>query len=107
MRLINSYEFKQKLLDDRDLLVPKTVNNMFAQAVRYGFHRALRCMEQCTTIWSETAKHGRWELHDDGSGTCDKCHFTQKHIWDDDGRQNYCGVCGADMRERRDNNAAD
>lgn len=50
-------------------------------------------------------KHGRWTLHDDGSGTCDQCHFTQKHIWDDDGWQNYCGVCGADMRERRDNNA--
>lgn len=48
-------------------------------------------------------KRGRWTLHDDGSGTCDQCHFTQKHIWDDDGWQNYCGVCGADMRERRDN----
>lgn len=48
---------------------------------------------------------GRWKLHDDGSGTCDQCNVTQKHIWDDDGWQNYCGVCGADMRERRDNNA--
>lgn len=42
---------------------------------------------------------GRWKFHNDGSGTCDQCHFTQKHIYDDDGWQNFCGVCGADMRE--------
>lgn len=42
-------------------------------------------------------KHGRWILHDNGSGTCDQCRFTQKNVWDDDNQQNYCGVCGAKM----------
>ncbi len=41
--------------------------------------------------------HGRWILHDNGSGTCDQCRFTQKNVWDDDNSQNYCGVCGAKM----------
>lgn len=46
---------------------------------------------------AETVKHGRWILHDNGSGTCDQCRFTQKNVWDDDNQQNYCGVCGAKM----------
>ena len=46
-------------------------------------------------------KHGRWTLHNDGSGTCDQCGFTQKNVWDYDNWQSYCGVCGADMRERK------
>lgn len=57
------------------------------------------------TIEAKPVKRGRWKFHKDGSGTCDQCRFTQKHIYDDDGWQNYCGVCGADMRERRNNNA--
>lgn len=43
-------------------------------------------------------RHGRWELHKDGSGTCQECGCLQKHVWDMDGWQNYCGHCGADMR---------
>ena len=50
MRLINSFQFKQMLLEDRDMLVPKTVNDPFAQAVRYGIRRALRCMEMASTF---------------------------------------------------------
>lgn len=42
-------------------------------------------------------KQGSWILHDDGDGTCDQCHFRQKHIWDVDNSQNFCGVCGAKM----------
>ncbi len=49
------------------------------------------------TIEAEPVKHGRWILHDNGSGTCDQCRFTQKNVWDDDNQQNYCGVCGAKM----------
>lgn len=40
---------------------------------------------------------GRWILRNDGSGTCNRCRFTQKNVWDDDNVQNYCGVCGAKM----------
>ena len=41
--------------------------------------------------------HGRWKLLDSGNGTCSECHFTQKNVWDYDGWQSYCGVCGAKM----------
>lgn len=44
-------------------------------------------------------RHGRWKLHEDGSGTCQECGCLQKHVWDVDGWQNYCGHCGADMRK--------
>lgn len=43
--------------------------------------------------------HGRWTLNKDGSGTCNRCHFTQKNAWDMDNWQNFCGVCGARMDE--------
>ena len=44
-------------------------------------------------------RHGKWELHNDGSGTCSHCKTRQKHIWDFDNSQNYCGRCGAKMAE--------
>lgn len=40
-----------------------------------------------------------WELHKDGSGTCKRCRCTQDAVWDMDAWQNFCGHCGADMRE--------
>lgn len=43
------------------------------------------------------AKHGRWTLHTDGSGTCSECGTTQKNVWDCDRWQNYCGHCGVWM----------
>lgn len=47
--------------------------------------------------------HGRWILHPNGDGTCDQCGRYQKAIWDFDNQQNFCGHCGADMRERESN----
>ena len=46
-------------------------------------------------------RHGEWELHKDGSGTCSECHFTQKNVWDFDNWQNFCGHCGAKMDRAR------
>jgi hypothetical protein len=43
-------------------------------------------------------RRGKWKLHDDGSATCSECGCRQLHIWDFDNHQNFCGVCGADMR---------
>ena len=40
-----------------------------------------------------------WQLNKDGSGTCSNCHRTQGEVWDMDTWQNFCGHCGADMRE--------
>ena len=44
-------------------------------------------------------RRGKWELHDDGSATCLECGCRQLHIWDFDNYQNFCGHCGADMKE--------
>lgn len=44
-------------------------------------------------------KHGHWILHSDGSGTCTRCGFTQKNVWDYDNWQNFCGHCGTKMDE--------
>jgi hypothetical protein len=83
-----------------------THNLYVAKAVHAQEHRRiLHLLDKIPAADVVERKRGRWKFHKDGSGTCDQCHFTQKHIWDDDGWQNYCGVCGADMRERRDNNA--
>lgn len=46
----------------------------------------------------EEVKRSEWILHNDGSGTCKRCGFTQKNVWDMDNWQNFCGHCGADMR---------
>ena len=48
------------------------------------------------------AKHAYLHLHQDGSGTCSECGLTQNYIWDCDSWQNFCGHCGADMREGGD-----
>lgn len=45
---------------------------------------------------------GKWIFHDNGDATCDQCGTRQKAIWDDDNWQNFCGHCGADMREVRE-----
>ena len=44
-------------------------------------------------------RHGLWEFHEDGSGTCQECGCRQRDVWDAYGWQNYCGHCGADMRD--------
>lgn len=49
------------------------------------------------TIDAEPVRHGRWELHADGSGTCMECRSRQKNVWDYDNWQRYCGCCGAKM----------
>lgn len=45
---------------------------------------------------------GKWIFHDNGDATCDQCGRYQKAIWDYDNWQNFCGHCGADMREVRE-----
>ena len=43
-----------------------------------------------------------WELLANGDGICLHCGSLQKHIWDVDSCQNFCGHCGADMRREND-----
>ena len=56
-------------------------------------------IQQMPTIDAVPVRYGKWTLNIDGSGTCNICHFTQKNVWDMDSWQNFCGVCGADMRD--------
>ena len=39
-----------------------------------------------------------WKLHPDGRGTCSECGHTFDAVWDLESWQNFCGHCGADMR---------
>lgn len=41
--------------------------------------------------------HGQWINCKDGDATCSKCRTRQKHIYDVDNSQHYCGSCGAKM----------
>jgi hypothetical protein len=58
------------------------------------------CMEMSAQPTADVVevRRGKWKLHDDGSATCSECGCRQLHIWDFDNHQNFCGVCGADMR---------
>ena len=52
--------------------------------------------------------HGRWEYLQDDEWRCSNCHT----VFNTGGKwipmtDNFCSECGADMRERRDNDAAD
>lgn len=47
-------------------------------------------------------KHSEWILHNDGSGTCKRCGFTKRNVWDYDNWQNFCGHCGAKMDGKGD-----
>lgn len=57
------------------------------------------CIKQAPAADVVKVVHGKWELHRDGSGTCNQCRITQKNVWDYDNWQNYCGHCGANMKE--------
>ncbi len=59
-----------------------------------------RVIMQAPTADVEEVKRSEWILRKDGSGTCKRCGFTQRNVWDMDNWQNFCGHCGADMRER-------
>lgn len=66
---------------------------------------ARKLMEDAPTVDAVEVVHGEWELHLDGSGTCNRCNFTSENVWDFDTWQNYCGHCGAKMDgERKDVN---
>ena len=54
-------------------------------------------LKQQPTAEVVEVKHSEWILHSDGSGTCKICGKHQKHIWDMDNWQNFCGHCGAKM----------
>lgn len=59
----------------------------------------VQVLKNCPTVDAATVVRGKWIFHDNGDATCDQCGRYQKAIWDYDNWQNFCGNCGADMRE--------
>lgn len=82
-------------LIDANALLQKNMYGNTESIIKRTYAEEL--IREAPTIEAEPAKHGRWRLNNDGSGTCSECHFTQKNVWDMDNWQNYCGVCGAKM----------
>ena len=61
-------------------------------------------IEALPTIEAEPVKHGRWEYLQDDEWRCSNCHT----VFNTGGKwipmtDNFCSECGADMKERRDN----
>lgn len=84
MRLIDAKELEKKALTE----------SCFDSQTEDVF---LDLVDSMPTIDAEPVRHGTWELHADGSGTCMECRSRQKHVWDYDNWQRYCGCCGAKM----------
>ena len=75
----------------------KQLEYLLMESVGMGRTEAAYTADHLLANGVEIKKCGWWELHNDGSGTCSECHFTQKCVWDYDNHQEYCGVCGAKM----------
>lgn len=73
MRLINSFEFKQRVLEEINRRYPKDRDTAFANAVRCGIRIALRCMEQTPTVEAEPAHYSWWQQTEDGEWECVSC----------------------------------
>lgn len=56
-----------------------------------------RCEAVYDAGWRKQIE-AEWTLNRDGSGTCGRCHFTQRSVYDQDSYQRYCGCCGAKMK---------
>lgn len=69
-------------------------NNSYSTMMMYEIANLI---DDAPTIDAEPVRHGTWILHADGSGTCMECGSRQKHVWDYDNWQRYCGCCGAKM----------
>ena len=109
MKLVNAYELKTMLLEERDkipLTVPGAVYEMrmpqpnkHGEAVRAGIRIALRCMERCQPVLpGEFRPEGRWEpAAEDWRGQlignrCSQCGYEYYG-----GRFKFCPDCGAKM----------
>ncbi len=88
----------KEAIAERDLHSPFTPE---LSGWRVGAEKVANRLASIPTADVEEVRHGQWKLHDNGDGTCSRCGIYQKHIWDMDGWQNFCGHCGADMRDGR------
>lgn len=63
--------------------------------------RAISAVKYIPAVKVVEQRRGKWTLRKDGSGICSECGTRQIAVWDMDRWQNFCGHCGADMREAR------
>lgn len=75
----------------------RTGKGILNEYAKHYKNSVMRIIDEQATADVREVIHGKWKLHDDGSGTCDQCNFRQKNVWDYDNYQNYCGHCGAKM----------
>ena len=85
----------------RPSLMAKTLANVSSSNLSLTDKKCIgevfKRFEELNTADVQEVKHGEWELHEDGSGTCKNCNTHQKAVWDMDRWQNFCGRCGAKM----------
>ena len=82
--------------------------SMSASEVKELMHRFEQAIQTAPTADVVEVVHGRWEYLQDDEWRCSNCHT----VFNTGGKwipmtDNFCSECGADMRERRDDNAAD
>lgn len=87
-------EMLMRVLDDLDVVGNEREKYTWGLGV---IEECIKDMKELPSAQPEQ-RHGKWIMHQDGSGTCDQCRIRQIAIWDFDGWQNFCGHCGADMR---------
>ena len=116
MKLINAYELKTMLLEERDK-IPLTVPgatyefgipkpNKHGESMRGGIRIALRCLEQCQPVLLDEARpHGRWNIVEFDKDSrritieCSECGMVEEMTVMAYGfGHNFCHVCGADVR---------
>lgn len=76
----------------------KVIETILSYGIGWGSARVRGVINNIPADDVVEVRHGLWKFHEDGSGTCQECGCRQKYVWDVNGWQNYCGHCGADMR---------
>lgn len=90
------------------LLEVSMTDNLYGMGIQQGVDHAIDCLKEVPTADVVEVVHGRWEYLQDDEWRCSNCHT----VFNTGGKwipmtDNFCSECGADMRERRDSNAAD
>ena len=109
MRPINSFEFKTRLLEERDK-IPLTVpcapyelgrarKSLFHEGQRSGIRIALRCLEQTQTLLDyEFVRRSQWVWNKrENHWECKRCGCIRSHDLVLGLDAAYCGQCGAKM----------
>jgi len=90
---------EKRYIDATKLLKLFTFDNSINKPIKIDLRLLKRIIIRQPVADVVEVKHGKWKLYSDGSGICSVCGKHQKHIWDMDHWQNFCGHCGADLRE--------